>query len=74
MCAILRSLVSLQYAQARTFQQASGPSYSEHLVRLNLTSVQLDVYGIPLNLNKNVPSRDFSEDRRCVVFRVQFVG
>lgn len=75
MSAILPSLFFfLQHAQARTFQQGSGPAYSGQLVRINFTSVELDVYGVPLNLDMNSESPDFPTDKRCVVFRVQFVN
>jgi len=60
--------------QARTFQQGSGPAYSGKLVRINFTSVELDVYGVPMNLDMNAASPDFPMDKRCVVFKVQYVN
>lgn len=62
---------SQQHVQARTFSGDASASHDKKTVLLRLSTVQLEVFGINVNLNPGDGNAMFPEDRRCLLFRVQ---
>ena len=58
--------------QSRTFQPATGgiQPFLGNLVKLQLTSVELNIFNMVTNLNQGQPSDYFPESRRCILFSV----
>ena len=59
--------------QSRTFQPATGgiAPYAGKYVKLALTSVEVNVFNMVINLHPGEANSYFPEERRCVVFQVE---
>jgi len=55
--------------QARTLQTGTLGNYLNQFVRLNLSSVQINAFGMTFVLNPGEANNFFPEERRCVVFQ-----
>lgn len=58
-----------QAVQIRTIQVGTIGNYLNQYVRLNLSSVQINAFGMTFVLNPGEANNFFPEERRCVIFQ-----